>query len=514
MKLTAIPRITIGLVSLSVGLLLVFEMVLHLFPSEADTTREARARIANSLAIQAAALVQARDMRSVERTLAALQARDPDIVSIGLRRADGALVAQAGDHPVRWVAPTKPANASDALVVGIVAEQQRWGAIEIGFRPQHGRPFGEWLFSGPVKLMLLFSASGGLLFFLYLRRALQHLDPSAAIPDRVRGAFDALTEGVVIVDPNENILLANQSFQAMAPGSAAAELVGRRVSGLTWLTPALSEAGADAAPWLVAMRTRAPVHGRSFQVHHEAAAPTRVVINCSPLHDEQRGVRGCLITIDDVTALERSHERQLEVLADLATSKAQLELKNVELETLASRDPLSGTLNRRAFYKGMQGAIVHALETGTELACIMADIDHFKSINDRCGHAVGDEAIKRFGEVLHACAGEGNLVGRYGGEEFCVVVPGLGEAGALMLAETMRACLAADRSVHDAQGAPVSMSASFGVALLRTGARTEAELIDQADQAMYVAKKSGRNRVVAYKLHDQPQPEVAQGVLA
>ena len=512
MKLTAIPRITLGLVSLSVGLLLVFEFLLHLFPSEADTTRQARIRMANSLAIQAAALVQARDPRSVDRTLAAVQAREPEIVSIGLRRADGALVSHAGEHIRSWVVPTPPGGAPDALVVGILADQQRWGALEIAFRPIDRRPLRGWLFSGPIKLVVLFSGSAGLLYFLYLRRALQHLDPSAAIPDRVRGAFDALTEGVLIVDPNENILLANQSFQGLAPASGQTELLGRKVSALAWLTPASSGGEAGTAPWLEAMRTREPVHGKLFQVQRNAAAATRVVVNCSPLRDDKGGVRGCLITVDDVTALERSHERQLEVLADLATSKAQLELKNTELETLATLDPLSGSLNRRAFYDRLERAFGQALQGGTELVCIMADIDHFKSINDRHGHAMGDEAIKRFARVLQSCVRDGDLVGRYGGEEFCVVIPGLSIDGGLALAEQMRASLAADRSVGKAVGPGIAMSASFGVATLRSGARTEAELVDQADQAMYVAKKGGRNRVVGYRLQDQPFPAAVEEV--
>ena len=128
----------------------------------------------------------------------------------------------------------------------------------------------------------------------------------------------------------------------------------------------------------------------------------------------------------------------------------------------------------------------------------MADIDHFKSINDRCGHAVGDEAIKRFAEILRACVREGDLVGRYGGEEFCIVVAGLDGQRAMQLAETMRQRLAAESGAGRTDGHPLTMSASFGVTTMFQGARNEAELVDQADQAMYMAKQSGRNRVVAF----------------
>ena len=208
LKLTAIPRITLGLVSLSVALLLAFDMLLHLFPSDAQTTREQRTRAANMLALQTTALLPTRDMRLVERTLAAVQSRDTDIVSIGLRRNDGTLLARAGEHQRLWVEPGRGSDAAHAISVGLVAEQQRWGALEVNFKPTLQRPWQEWLLRGPTVLLLLFSIGGGLLFFVYLRRVLQHLDPSAAVPERVRAAFDALTEGVLIVDPGEHMLMA------------------------------------------------------------------------------------------------------------------------------------------------------------------------------------------------------------------------------------------------------------------------------------------------------------------
>ena len=498
MRLTAIPRITLGLVSLSVGLLLVFDVLLHLFPSETDLTRQLRTRVADNLAIQAAALVQARDPRAIDRSLQAVQSRDPEIVSIGLRRADGALLSQAGDHARRWLASTEGDDSLNQIAVGIRSEDRRWGALEIAFRPIAQRAIGDWLFSGPSKLLALFSVSASLLFFVYLRRMLQHLDPSAAVPERVRGAFDALSEGVLIVDPREQVLLANHSFEALGPESARGALLGTKASELKWLIPAGADAGTDATPWLTAMTTRQPLRGQSFQVVREGAPSAKVVVNCSPVLDEKQGVRGCLVTVDDVTALEESHAQLLEVLADLATSKEQLELKNFELEDLASRDALSGCLNRRAFFADLKRLFRQAPRRGDELVCIMADIDHFKSINDRFGHAVGDEAIARFADILRGCVRKGDLVGRYGGEEFCVVACGVDLERALELAETMRQRVAAERGVGSAAGHRVGLSASFGVTSLRLGARSEAELVAQADRAMYIAKQTGRNRVIAF----------------
>ena len=501
MKLTAVPRITLGLVSIGMGLLLAFDLLLHVFPREADLARAARTQLANMLSIQTAVLVQARDPRSVDRTLAAVRTLEPEIVSIGLRKADGSLLAQAGDHAKHWVPAAAIGGSLNELTVAIMSEHQRWGTLEISFRPVYRKALADWLASGPTQLLALFSLSAGLLYFVYLRRMLQHLDPSGAVPERVRGAFDALTEGVLIVDAKEHVLLANRSFQALSPASMRSGLVGRKASGLSWL----QATQADATPWLTTMRTRQAVQGRPFRIAGEGATAeaAKVVLNCSPLLDEQQQVRGCLITIDDVTELERSHDQLMEVLADLAASKEQLELKNVELEELANRDTLSGCLNRRAFFVGLERLYRQATTQGSELICIMADIDHFKSINDRFGHAVGDEAIQAFAEVLRDCAQQGDLVGRYGGEEFCVAVPGTALPRALQIAEAMRLRLAAVRSVGKSSGLDVPMTASFGVSSVRHGAPTAAGLVDHADRAMYVAKHGGRNRVVAFDPAEQ-----------
>lgn len=511
MKLTAIPRITFGLVSLSIGLLLAFDLLLHVFPSEADKTAEVRTRVGNSLAIQAAALVQARDLRAVNRTLTAVQARDPEIESIGLRRVDGTLIAQAGDHAMRWSNTDPSARTANDLVVNILADEQRWGALEIAFRPAYERDFVGWLLSGSTKMLLLFSASATLLFYLYLRRMLQHLDPSDAVPERVRGAFDALNEGVLIIDPKEHILLANRTFQSLAPDASDGQLLGKTVSSLEWLTLRQGDVTGDATPWNTSMRTRQPVQGQAFQVEHAGSALAKVVISCSPLLDEKRGVRGCLITVDNVTALEQSHEELLDVLSDLAMSKEQLELKNIELEELASNDALSGCLNRRAFFAGFERLFRRASLDAGDLTCIMADIDHFKAINDRYGHGVGDEAIRVFADILKSNVRQGDLVGRYGGEEFCIVA-GLTMERAMRLAEKLRQLVESEHGIRDGSGGHVALSASFGVSVLRPEVLTAAALVDQADRAMYTAKQTGRNRVVAFGAQQTHEADIVEEV--
>jgi diguanylate cyclase (GGDEF)-like protein len=148
----------------------------------------------------------------------------------------------------------------------------------------------------------------------------------------------------------------------------------------------------------------------------------------------------------------------------------------------------------------------------------MADIDHFKRINDEWGHAVGDQAIQRFAAILRQYIRPGDLLGRYGGEEFCLVLPGADLQRGRELAEQLRAAVAANQGRGLGPGAALQMSASFGVAQqpVPSGAGTAvphlAALIDRADRAMYRAKQQGRNRVVVHDAEAATVPVLTQAM--
>ncbi|SEH47842.1 diguanylate cyclase (GGDEF) domain-containing protein [Methylobacterium sp. 275MFSha3.1] len=159
-----------------------------------------------------------------------------------------------------------------------------------------------------------------------------------------------------------------------------------------------------------------------------------------------------------------------------------------ELIRLAETDPLTGSYNRRAFFKRARAAAARDPRPGA-VSAILLDIDHFKRINDEHGHDVGDVAIKAVAELI---AGAG-IAGRLGGEEFAVILPGGGLAEAVAQAERLRADVQALR-IGGARG-PIALSCSFGVSTWRDGDSVEA-LVKRADVALYAAKGGGRNRVV------------------
>ena len=178
-------------------------------------------------------------------------------------------------------------------------------------------------------------------------------------------------------------------------------------------------------------------------------------------------------------------------LADVLRARSEEAIDT--LEGVARTDALTGLLNRRGFEECMAGELERARRSDTPVSLLIGDLDHFKLVNDRYGHHRGDDALRLFGELVVATKRGIDSAGRIGGEEFALVLPGTDEHGAYLLAERLR------RRVRERLrdvGAPLSVS--FGVASSPRHASTAEELLRFADQALYVAKRLGRDRSVIY----------------
>jgi len=161
---------------------------------------------------------------------------------------------------------------------------------------------------------------------------------------------------------------------------------------------------------------------------------------------------------------------------------------------LAAHDALTGLANRRALMQMLERGVAHATRTQQECALLLLDIDHFKAINDTHGHLGGDQVLRHVAEVLRTRVRAQDFVGRYGGEEFMVLLPGTGREGALQLAETLRQAVA--DSACPLPGGAIATTISIGVCAGAAGLRGSAPaLVQCADQALYAAKAAGRNRV-------------------
>jgi diguanylate cyclase (GGDEF)-like protein len=191
---------------------------------------------------------------------------------------------------------------------------------------------------------------------------------------------------------------------------------------------------------------------------------------------------------DSFSKEERMNAASLAAHAVVALDNARL---HGMVERQALVDGLTGLANRRAATDALHAEAARAARLQTPLAVVLADLDGFKDVNDEYGHAVGDEVLRVFADVLRQTVRESDVAGRWGGEEFLLLLPGADEEGAVQLAERVRVGFA-DRSIP---GAPsLRVSASFGVAEYAGEANSEA-LLAAADGALYRAKRAGRDRV-------------------
>ena len=174
----------------------------------------------------------------------------------------------------------------------------------------------------------------------------------------------------------------------------------------------------------------------------------------------------------------------------LAMAKERIEYRH---KTASLIDPLTGVANRRAFLQDGEALLKRQATDPRPIAVMLLDLDHFKSVNDRFGHAIGDRVLEIFADVAGSSMRHVDLFGRLGGEEFAALLRDTTHERALAVAEQIRADFAA--ATRDVQGRPVTATVSIGVVISHDAVLDLSALLAQADHALYRAKDSGRNRV-------------------
>ncbi len=230
----------------------------------------------------------------------------------------------------------------------------------------------------------------------------------------------------------------------------------------------------------------------------------RVVLFSRAPAAEAVAVRAFEAGADEFVAdIGRTTELRSRVLAQLRLRRERDALRRVRgersgLRHEASRDPLTGLLNRRAIEAVLRGMAA----SEDDYALLFLDVDHFKQVNDTLGHDAGDDVLRLVAETLAGSARSGDLIGRLGGEEFVVVLPGAGTNEACAVAER---CLASIATASRAPGSQAPVTVSGGVAVACGDEREPWErVLERADRALYDAKAQGRNRVVL-----APRPRLA-----
>jgi diguanylate cyclase (GGDEF)-like protein len=204
-------------------------------------------------------------------------------------------------------------------------------------------------------------------------------------------------------------------------------------------------------------------------------------------------VRTAVHAWEQQRALERQNKELRQINATLEqlveARTAELKEKNQALERLSVTDKLTGLFNRLKLDQILEQQLVHSQRYNTCFALILLDIDKFKAVNDEFGHQVGDQVLCAIAQILHQCSRASDVVGRWGGEEFLIVLPETEKDGAMVLAEKLRQTVA-----HYEFPLVGHKTASFGVTVYRHGDSIEG-MMTRVDDALYRAKDGGRNRV-------------------
>jgi len=493
-RLTPAARIALGLISLTVTLLLLLDLALNLVPDQSSMYRKIRESTSERLAVQLSSLIKDQEWKALKLTISEVLARDEEILSLAVRQQDGKILVQGGDHPSYWTPPPDGKSTLTHVRVPLYTQDVHWGDVEISYKPITPQTLMDWLRMPLVALMLVVVPVGFLAFYLYIRRTLQYLDPSEAVPDRVRVAFDALTEGVTVTDNSGRIMLYNKAFRELHP-YASQDMMGKSLTQIPWL---LNTGDTREPPWETAMKSLTNVSGQQFTITQPDQNALKVIVSAAPIQDARRQLRGCMVTFHDVTQLHQANENMRSALSALEASREQVERQNEELMRLATRDSLTGCLNRRAFLSSAEPLLDKLRQEARDMSCIMVDIDLFKRVNDTYGHLVGDQVITAVAHTLNGYMRSGDLLCRYGGEEFCIVLPGASGEEALEAAERLRIEIHkhVGDSIRTIDG--VRITSSFGVASLKSGVASLSELIEQSDFALYASKRGGRNRVTLW----------------
>ena len=482
-------RISFSMTMLVISLLLASDF-LGLFPKNATNDLTQRKFIVETLAVHVAMELDSGDTAKISELLRTTVKRNDIVRSVAIRKASGNILDRYGNHDTLWTLASEARSTPTQVKVPLFDGSQKFGTVEIVFSDANSNARLIDKRASLASVVIFTALSGFAAFCFLLKRTLRELDPDAVIPERVRKALDTLAEGLLIVNLDDEIIFSNAAF-ARDSGIPASEIAGKRCDTLKWQVD-----DSEQLPWKHVLAGREMPAAAKVQLHAGFEQVSTFTVSATPILARADEVRGVLITFNDITEVEIKNAELQHALDELKKSQIEIERQNSELEYLATRDPLTGSLNRRSFFNGFDSLFNEAKQNREELTCLMTDIDKFKAVNDTHGHGVGDEVIKYLANVLAEYSRPNDLVGRFGGEEFCVVMPSTSLGEGNRIAEEIR------RHIEKGTGAnfldKCTITASFGVASVHSGASKPNDMVEQADRALYVSKESGRNRVTNF----------------
>lgn len=295
--------------------------------------------------------------------------------------------------------------------------------------------------------------------------------------------------GLVVLDKNFDIQLWNgfmEDHSGVEPNSIKGENLFTKFNDLpeAWLKKKMESVfllrnrafiSWEQRPYIFKFKNYRPITGRADFMYQN--------VTLLPLSSLTGQITHISMIIYDVT--------------DVAMNKLQINAANERLEHLSQTDGLTQLNNRRYWQECMQKEFDRHASYGDETTLVMFDIDDFKKVNDKYGHTIGDKVIQHISSLLKQSLRETDSAGRYGGEEFSIVLAKTSVADSLIFAERLRKEIEDTALVHEGQS--IGVTVSIGICDIQDGIKNSAQWLKLADEALYNAKESGRNKCVTHK---------------
>lgn len=417
--------LALGLTSVTVCLAMAAYLI-GLIPDGRRAELQTRAKVAEALAVQLAGAINRSDKAVVETTIDTVVKRNSDIKSVAFRRKDGSILVSQGNHSKHWISPPDGKSTPRHVVVPLMGKDGIQGHIELTFERLKA---GNRILGMPASLFwfLGFLATTGFLAFsLFLRRALNELDPSRFISERVQKAFDTLSEGVIIVDEQERIMLVNSAFvqifgneNQLEPGSKINALAWRMIDG---------NGIAGEYPWHAALREGRETRDGLISLRTPTGLVKNLNVNATVFKGDKDKTIGAIVTLNDTTNATQNARQLSGAIKQLEATREEVKRQKQELDFLSNHDALTGCLNRRTFMARFEPKLELEQLAGRAVNVLVADIDQLQHIKSQFGPAISDMLYKIAAQSLQTVLPATALVARGGGDGFWVAEFGSHEA--------------------------------------------------------------------------------------